>query len=132
MNVGDHYSEEIVFSFEKLKQFCELIEDFNPIHTDWEYASNTEFGKPIVHGMYAASLFSKVLGSIFPGPGTINIERRLKFLRPILIDEKYRMDFVIDHIDNELNLVKIGCKLVNVSTGKASICCDTLVKCIQN
>ena len=120
MNVGDHYSEEIVFSFEKLKQFCELIEDFNPIHTDWEYASNTEFGKPIVHGMYAASLFSKVLGSTFPGPGTINIERRLKFLRPI------------DHIDNELNLVKIGCKLVNVSTGKASICCDTLVKCIQN
>lgn len=130
MNVGDCYSEEVVFTFEKLKLFCDLIEDFNPIHTDLEYASKTEFGKPIVHGMYAASLFSKVLGSTFPGPGTINIERRLKFLRPILVDEKYRMDFVINHIDAELNLMKIGCKLVNNSTGKTSISCETLVKCL--
>lgn len=30
--------------------FACLSGDFNEVHTNWEYAKNTQFGQPIAHG----------------------------------------------------------------------------------
>lgn len=57
------------------------------MHLDEEYAKKTIFGKCIVHGMLMASLFSGILGSKFPGIGTIYLSQTLNFLKLIFIDE---------------------------------------------
>lgn len=41
-----------------LVNFAGLSGDFNPIHTDHEYARSTPFGKPIAHGLLVVSLCS--------------------------------------------------------------------------
>jgi phosphate acetyltransferase len=41
----------------------------------------------IAHGMWSGSLISTVLGTQFPGPGTILIDQSLHFARPVTIGD---------------------------------------------
>ncbi|MEM8892756.1 MAG: MaoC/PaaZ C-terminal domain-containing protein, partial [Bacteroidota bacterium] len=50
---GQVYEEEFSFSQEEVDQFAKVSGDDNPIHIDAEYAANTSFKKPIMHGFLA-------------------------------------------------------------------------------
>ena len=63
--------------------FAAISGDTNPAHLDPEYAEQTMFKGVIVHGMYSAGLISAVLGTRFPGPGTIYLGQDLQFKRPV-------------------------------------------------
>ena len=52
------------FNEKDVIEFAKLTGDNNRIHTDLEYAKNSIFGNTVVHGMFVASLFSKVFGKI--------------------------------------------------------------------
>jgi len=78
--------------------FADLVEDHNPVHIDKDFAKDSIFGKRIVHGMFAASLISAVLGTKMPGPGTIYLSQTLQFLAPVYFG---------DTITAEVEVVKI-------------------------
>ncbi len=78
------------FSQEDVIVFSEVTGDKNPIHLDEEYASKTLFKKRIVHGFLGASVFSKILGTLFPGEGTIYLKQDLKFMAPMFTDKTYK------------------------------------------
>lgn len=63
--------------------FAGISGDFNPLHVNEEYARTTPFGTRIAHGTLAASLLATVLGMKLPGPGTLAIEVRQKFKKPV-------------------------------------------------
>ena len=42
---------------EDVQKFADLSGDFNPLHVESEFASKTDFHKPVAHGMLSASLF---------------------------------------------------------------------------
>jgi phosphotransacetylase/acyl dehydratase len=63
--------------------FAKVSGDVNPAHVDAVYAKTTRFGEIIAHGMLGGSLISTVLGTEFPGPGTIYVGQTLRFLRPV-------------------------------------------------
>jgi 3-hydroxybutyryl-CoA dehydratase len=67
--------------------FARASGDDNPVHLDEEFAKTTRFGKRIAHGMLSASLISALLGTKFPGNGTIYLKQTLAFLRPVAIGE---------------------------------------------
>jgi 3-hydroxybutyryl-CoA dehydratase len=69
LNVGDTASVSKIFTEEDVQGFSDLSLDKNPIHLDQSYAEQSVFGKKIVHGMLAASLFSGLLGMKLPGEG---------------------------------------------------------------
>ena len=70
-----------------LVQFANLTGDTNPMHLDAEYAATSIFKERIAHGMLAAGLITKVLGTQLPGPGTIYMSQSLKFRAPVRIGE---------------------------------------------
>lgn len=70
-----------------LVRFAETSGDSNPVHLDEAYAATTRFGKRIAHGMLVASYVSALLGTHFPGPGTIYLSQSLKFVRPVFIGD---------------------------------------------
>lgn len=72
---------------EDVRQFAHLVGDANPVHLDDAYARSTRFGKRIAHGMFSASLISAVLGTKFPGPGTIYLSQSLQFKAPVYIGD---------------------------------------------
>jgi 3-hydroxybutyryl-CoA dehydratase len=57
------------------------------MHLDAEYAAASIFKERIAHGMLAAGLITKVLGTQLPGPGTIYLSQTLKFRAPVRIGE---------------------------------------------
>lgn len=67
--------------------FAAVTGDTNPMHLNAEYAKDTVFGERIAHGMLAAGLITKVLGTQLPGPGTIYLSQTLKFRAPVRIGQ---------------------------------------------
>ena len=67
--------------------FAAVTGDTNPMHLNAEYAATSIFKERIAHGMLAAGLITKVLGTQLPGPGTIYMSQSLKFRAPVRIGE---------------------------------------------
>jgi acyl dehydratase len=88
MKVGDKAFLTKVFSEEDVIKYSEISSDTNPVHLDETCASSTVFGKRIVHGMFAASLFSALIGNEIPGNGSIYLGQTLNFKAPVFIGEQ--------------------------------------------
>lgn len=101
--VGAHREITKIVSDEKVRQFAEVSGDFNPIHLDEEAAGRSIFKKKISHGMLIASYISAYLGNEFPGNGTIYMGENIRFLKPIYIGTKIRLEFTILEIDDKNN-----------------------------
>ena len=63
--------------------FAGITGDFNPLHVNAQKAEKTQFGGRIAHGMLSASLFSTVIATYLPGPGTIYLSQEARFLKPV-------------------------------------------------
>ncbi len=85
--VGQTSSLRRVVTAEAIEAFAAVSTDNNPAHLDDAYAATTRFGKRIAHGMLAASYVSAMLGTQFPGPGTIYMGQTLKFCKPVYIGD---------------------------------------------
>jgi 3-hydroxybutyryl-CoA dehydratase len=57
------------------------------VHLDEMYAAKSRFGRRIAHGMLAVSYISAVLGTVFPGPGTIYLSQNVSFLKPVFLGD---------------------------------------------
>ena len=63
--------------------FAGVIDDFNPVHLDEEYARQTVFKGRIAHGLLGAGLISGVISGKLPGPGAIYLGQTLRFKKPV-------------------------------------------------
>jgi 3-hydroxybutyryl-CoA dehydratase len=87
-SIGQSASLTRTVTAEEVETFARATGDNNPVHLDEAYASRTRFGHRIAHGMLIASYISALLGSKFPGPGTIYMSQALKFLRPVFLGDE--------------------------------------------
>ena len=74
IHVGDFASLTRTLMPEDVKLFAVLTGDFNPTAADARYSESGMFREVMAHGMWSGSLISTVLGTQFPGPGTILID----------------------------------------------------------
>ncbi len=54
---------------QRIQQFADASDDFNPVHMDEAFASKTAYRGRIAHGLLSASFGSAVVGTILPGAG---------------------------------------------------------------
>jgi len=85
--VGDKAWARRTITEADLINFAGVSGDFNPIHTDEEFAKDTIFKGRIAHGAFTASFISNVLGNQLPGPGGIYVRQDLKFLAPVRVGD---------------------------------------------
>ncbi|MDY6045144.1 MAG: MaoC family dehydratase [Peptoniphilus sp.] len=100
--------------------------DFNPVHTNEEYAKGTMFKTRIAHGMISAGFISTVLGMRLPGPGTIYLSQDLKFTHPVYFGDTITATCTIEDIQVEKNRVTLDTVCTNqrgetVVEGKALV-----------
>ena len=98
---GSVYEEYFSYTQEQVNQFADVSGDKNPIHIDAAYAAKTVFKRPVVHGFLGGSVFSKVLGTTFPGEGTIYMKQEMAFRRPMFVAQQYKAHFEILEHDPE-------------------------------
>ena len=89
LKIGDNHKEEFIITQEMVNRFAELSGDKIPLHIDKKFAAKTRFKKPIVHGLFSVTSFGKVMGTKFPGSGSIHVAQNLSFKRPLYPDTKY-------------------------------------------
>lgn len=82
-----------------IELFAAVSGDVNPAHVDALYAKSSHFHEIIAHGMLGGSLISTVLGTQFPGPGTIYLGQTLKFLKPIHIGDTVTVTVSVTSLD---------------------------------
>jgi phosphate acetyltransferase len=84
---GDSATLVRTLTEQDIKLFAVMSGDINPAHVDPEYALNSRFREVIGHGMWSGALISTVLGTQFPGPGTIYLGQELRFKRPVKVGD---------------------------------------------
>ncbi len=95
IEVGDEAELTRTVTEDDVRYFAEISGDQNLIHTDKEFASNTRFKKPIVHGMFTASLFSNLVGNVLPGNGSLYLTQDLNFKKPVFIGDTIRAKLTV-------------------------------------
>lgn len=96
-----------------IQAFAAVSGDTNPAHLDPEYANATLFHGVIGHGMWGGSLISSLLGTVFPGPGTIYLEQNLHFSRPVRIGDTLNVTVTCISKQDDKKTVELDCLLVN-------------------
>jgi len=87
IDIGDSAELTRALTLQDIQAFAAVSGDTNPAHLDPEYANASLFHGVIGHGMWGGSLISTLLGTIFPGPGTIYLEQSLRFSKPVRIGD---------------------------------------------
>lgn len=87
LSVGMTESFEHTVTQEMVDAFGKISGDFNPLHTDPEYAA--ELGHPgtVVYGMLTASLYSTMAGMYLPGKYCLLQQMETKFRKPVYIGD---------------------------------------------
>ncbi len=91
LKIGDNYTENFIITQDMVNNFAELSGDKNPLHLDKEFAAKTRFKKPVVHGLFSVTSFGKVMGTKFPGHGSIHVSQNLSFKKPLYPEKEYRV-----------------------------------------
>ncbi|MCY7351765.1 MAG: MaoC family dehydratase [Cytophagaceae bacterium] len=127
LSPGTTFRHRFRFSQDDVVKFAAVSGDDNPLHLDEEFAAKTIFKRPILHGFLGGSIFSKVIGTLFPGAGSIYLKQSLEFMRPMFVDTDYEAVFTITAIDSDRHTAGMTTEIADLETGKITIRGEALV-----
>ena len=116
IEIGQSWTHDFIFTQEQVNAFANISGDNNPLHINPEYAAQTAFRKPIMHGMLGACVFSKVFGTIKPGPKSIYLSQSLEFLKPMFPDTTYRAVFSV--VEQQGKRFRIRTEILDSESGE--------------
>ena len=90
-----------------IAEFVDAVGDYNPVHSDREYAAATVFREPIAPGIWTAGLISAVIGTRLPGPGAIYLSQDLRFLKPVKAGDSISARVEVVEVNREKNRVRL-------------------------
>lgn len=112
------YRHKFSFSQNDVILFAKVSGDNNPLHLDADFAATTSFKKPIIHGALASSVFSKIMGTEFPGFGSVYLKQISEYKRPMFVDTQYEAVFTVTSINSEKHTAEISTEIFDVQSGK--------------
>ncbi len=130
IQVGDSASLVRAVTNRDIQLFAAVSGDVNPAHVDALYAKSSRFHGIIAHGMLGASLISTLLGTRFPGPGTIYLGQTLKFHAPVHIGDTLTVTVTVKTRDAAHHRLLLDARCsnqdgVDVITGEAEVMAPT-------
>ena len=104
-------------------QFAELTGDFSPNHVDEEFMKKSKYKKRIAHGALLVGYMSNVSTLIlekFPakemkGTAVSLGYDRIRFLKPVFIDDQITVSYTVDKIDKEAARSYSNIEIINES-----------------
>jgi phosphotransacetylase/acyl dehydratase len=130
IEIGDTATLERTLTEQDITLFAVMSGDINPAHVDPEYAKSSRFREVIGHGMWSGALISTVLGTEFPGPGTIYLGQNLRFRRPVKVGDTIRIRVTAKEKDAGKGRVVLDTECLNqdgevVVSGSADVIAPT-------
>ena len=113
------------FSEVDIALFVGISGDTNPLHTNAEFAKDSRFSQRIIHGMLTTSLWSTLIGTRLPGPGSVYMSQDIRFIKPVYIGATVTAKVMIAEIYEEKQRIALDCEChvgdEVVATGRALI-----------
>jgi phosphate acetyltransferase len=113
LSIGQSATLTRTLTLNDIRAFAAVSGDTNPAHLDPAYAEQTLFHGVIGHGMWGGSLISAVLGTQFPGPGTIYLHQDLDFTKPVRIGDTLQVTVTVSTKDDLKKRVELQCEVRN-------------------
>jgi 3-oxoacyl-[acyl-carrier protein] reductase len=102
LSEGDEESWTHTIATDEVDAFAALSGDDNPLHMDGAYARTSGFQGRVVHGMLLGAWLSRVLGTLFPGPGVLWLSQSIRFARAVYIGDSVEVVVRVKHKAVEL------------------------------
>ncbi len=113
LTVGQTASLVRTLTLQDIQAFAAVSGDTNPAHLDPAYAADTLFHGVIAHGMWSGALISGLLGTEFPGPGTIYVDQELHFQRPVHVGDTLVVKATVRAKNPANQQVELDCDVSN-------------------
>ena len=111
--VGQTASLRRTVTASDVEAFARVTGDNNPVHLDESAAAATRFHRRIAHGMLVASYISALLGTEFPGPGTIYVSQTLTFLKPVFLGDSLVVSATVSKYRPDRAILTMATSVVN-------------------
>jgi 3-oxoacyl-[acyl-carrier protein] reductase len=120
IQVGDRAELVHVITAGDVEAFVDLTGDDNKLHVDSDYASQTAFKKPVVHGMLGASFISTIIGTKLPGDGALWFSQSLEFMLPVRVGDKITVTAEVTKKLNREKIVELQTDIFNQNRQKVT------------
>ncbi|MEW5886833.1 MAG: bifunctional enoyl-CoA hydratase/phosphate acetyltransferase [Pseudomonadota bacterium] len=109
LHLGQRAQLQRTLSMADIEAFAAVSGDTNPTHLDPVFAHADQTQGVVAHSMWGAALISALLGTRFPGPGTIYLEQQLSFMRPLHLGDTLDITLSVASLDAEKKRVSLDC-----------------------
>jgi 3-hydroxybutyryl-CoA dehydratase len=127
IQVGDKFEHEFSYTQQDVDLYAKVSGDTNPLHTDQEAGKNSMFGRCIMHGFLAGSVFTKIFGALWKADGHVYMKQTMQWMKPMFVDTTYRASITVKEIFPEKNRVLYECAIFEVETGDQTFTGEALL-----
>lgn len=107
MTVGEKLTLTEKIEDKDLLLYLGLTNDANPLYIQHDYASQTDYKKPVVPGFMLMGIVTSAVSKYLPGPGSYITSQTVEFTKPVYHYGTVKFLFEVIDVIHELNLVKI-------------------------
>ena len=130
--LGQFASQVRTLTTQDIQAFASVSGDTNPTHMNATYANpQGDLSGVVAHGMLGGALISALLGTQFPGAGTIYLEQTLRFTNAVHVGDSLTITATVVSKTDASNCVTLDCDVRNqfgsqVLSGQATVIAPTL------
>ena len=95
VSVADEFDYVLTITEAHLVTAAGLFGDFNPLHVDETFASQSRFGGRILHGPFTSAFVAAPVGIYFSGTAIAYLEHSCRFLAPVRPGDTLRASWEI-------------------------------------
>ena len=117
LTIGQGATLRRVLTDADISGFAAISGDLNPTHLDESYAQGEGLAGRTAHGMWSGALVSTLLGTVFPGPGTVYVEQRLRFLGAARVGDVLDVSVRVKAKDPATAFVTLDCAVRSQDRG---------------
>ena len=87
-------------------QFLDISKDYNPMHTDPDFAKSFGFKDKIIHGNILQLFISYFVGEMLPTKNVIIISQKIRYLKPIYLNQNIVLKSKLKSFNETMGLLE--------------------------
>ncbi len=107
LHVGRSVSAELCIEDADMRAFAALSGDFNPLHTEDDFARAKGFQGRVVYGALLIAKISELIGMRLPGRNSVWASLSLEFLKPLYVGETAELTAEVTSRSESTGLVEL-------------------------
>lgn len=116
LKIGLEKSFQVELTQKLIDDFAHLSGDYNPLHTDKNFAQSKNFKTVVCHGMLLASFFSRIVGMYLPGKNSLYFSQSLNFIKPAFVNDTVTVSGKIIAKSNSTKIITLKMSICNIET----------------